>query len=63
MEPIIKKDCQINGVFYEKGDKIKVDNKSQINRLMELGFIEPLTQKEIQNYFKKDNKKEVKVWD
>lgn len=53
MKPIAKKNCQINGIFYEKGEEIKVNNEIQLNKLNELGFIEPLTQKEIQNYFKK----------
>ena len=53
MKPIAKKDCQINGVFYTKGDEIKVDNIEQLSKLNERGFIEPLTQKEIQNFFKK----------
>lgn len=63
MEPIAKINCQVNGIFYEKGEKIKVDNVKQLNKLIELGFVEPLTQKEVQEYFKKDKKKEVKIWD
>ena len=62
MEPTAIIDCQVNGTFYEKGDKIKVDNAEQYNKLIELGFIGPRTQKEITNYFK-ENKKEVKKWD
>lgn len=59
MKPIANKDCQINGIFYEKGNEIKVDNKEQLNKLNELGFIEPLTQKEIQDYFKKEEIKNI----
>jgi hypothetical protein len=57
MKPIAKKDIQINETFYSKGDEIEVDNIEQLQKLNERGFIEPLTQKQIQDYFKKDNKK------
>lgn len=53
MKPIAKIDCQINGIYYAKGDEIEVNNKEQLSRLNEKGFIEPLTQKQIQDYFKK----------
>lgn len=53
MKPIAKIDCQINGIFYTKGDEIKVNNKEQLLKLNERGFIEPLTPKEIQDYFRK----------
>lgn len=53
MKPIAKKDCMINDVYYTKGEEIKVDNIDQLRRLNEIGFIEPLTNKDIQDYFKK----------
>ena len=53
MKPIAKKDCQVNGIFYDKGDEIEVNSIEQLRKLNERGFIEPLTQKEIQDYFKK----------
>lgn len=53
MKPIARKDCQVNGIYYEKGEEIKVNNKEQLLKLNELGFIEPLTPKQIQDYFKK----------
>lgn len=53
MKPIASKNCQVNGIFYEKGEEIKVSNKEQLNKLNELGFIEHLSAKEIQDYFKK----------
>ena len=59
MKPIAKIDCQLNGIYYSKGDEIKVNNKKQLLLLNEKGFIEPLTPKEIQEYFKKEEKK----WD
>ena len=55
MKPIAKIDCQINGIFYSKGDEIKVENKEQLIKLNEKGFIEPLTPKQIQDYFKNSN--------
>lgn len=55
MKPIAKIDCQINGIFYSKGDEIKVENVEQLQKLNERGFIEPLNQKQIQDYFKKND--------
>lgn len=60
MKTVAKIDCQINGVFYEKGSEIPVQNKEQLFKLNEIGFIEPLTPKQIQDYF---NKKEEIKWD
>lgn len=59
MKPIAKIDCQINGVFYSKGDEIKVENIEQLQKLNERGFIEPLDQKQIQDYFKKNENKKI----
>lgn len=59
MKPIAKIDCQINGTFYSKGDEIKVDNIEQLQKLNERGFIEPLDQKQIQDYFKKNENKKI----
>lgn len=53
MKPIAKINCEVNGVFYEKGDEIEVTSKQQIVKLNERGFIEPLTPKQIQEFFKK----------
>lgn len=53
MKPIAKIDCQINGIFYDKGEEIEVKTKEQLQKLNERGFIEPLTAKQIQDYFKK----------
>lgn len=36
-----------NGVPYEKGDNVKVNNSEQVAKLNELGYIEPLTIKDI----------------
>ena len=46
MKPIAKINCQINGIYYTKEELIKLN---------ELGLVEPLTAKEIQDYFKKLN--------
>lgn len=54
MKPIAKINCQINDVFYDKGEEIEVKTKEQLQKLVERGFIEPLTQKQIQDYFKKE---------
>lgn len=55
-----KKDFALNGVAYEKGDEVRVKDKSELISLNEKGFIEPLTLKQIQNFGKepKENKKE-----
>lgn len=53
MKPIAKISCQLNGIFYDKGDVIEVNTIEQLKKLNERGFIEPLSQKQIQDYFKK----------
>lgn len=58
MKPKIQKDCKINDMYYAKGDEIEVQNKEQLLKLVEKGFVEPLTPKQIQDYFNKPNKKE-----
>lgn len=60
MKPTARIDFNLNGVFYEKGDEVKVQDKSELVRLNEKGFINPLSPKEIQNFGKKtiDLKKE-----
>lgn len=57
---IAKKDFALNGIAYEKGDEVRVKDKSELVSLNEKGFIEPLTLKQIQNFGKepKENKKE-----
>lgn len=60
MKPIAKMNCQINGKFYDKGEEIPVKDKKQLIKLNELGFIEPMTPKQIQDFF---NKKEERKWD
>lgn len=56
MKPIAKIDFQFNGVYYDKGEEIEVKTKEQLQLLNERGFIEPLTPKQIQDYFKKEEK-------
>lgn len=55
MKPIAKINCQYNGIFYDKGDEIGVKNQEDLVMLNQKGFIEPLTPKQIQNYFKKED--------
>lgn len=52
MKPIASKDCNVGGVFYEKGDEIEIKDKDLLVKLNELGFIEPLTPKQIQDFGK-----------
>lgn len=53
MQPIAKKNFELFGTFYEKGDEVNVENKEMLIKLVERGFIEPLTPKQIQEYGKK----------
>ena len=54
-----KTNFTLNGIFYENGDDVKVQNKQQLVKLNELGFIQPLSEKDIQNFGKepKENTK------
>lgn len=55
MKPIkAKTNFILNGVYYEKNDEVIIDNKADLVRLNEKGYIEPLTPKEIQNFGKKE---------
>ena len=47
---IAKKDFALNGVAYEKGDEVRVKDKSDLGSLIEKGFIESLTLKQIINF-------------
>ena len=42
-----KKDFTLNNIDYFAGEEIEIDNISDIIKLNEKGFIEPLTRKEI----------------
>lgn len=53
MKPIAKIECVVNGIYYEPGEEIEPKNIEQLVTLNEKGFIEPLTMKQIQDYFKK----------
>lgn len=57
MKPIVKIDCKIDGVYYDKGEEIEIKDKDRLIELNEKGFIEPMTMKEIQDYFKKPIRK------
>lgn len=54
MKPKARIDFELNGIFYEKDDEIDVKSKEALVKLNEMGFIEPLTPKEIQNFFGKE---------
>ena len=62
MKPIKAKIlCSYNGVWYDKGDEIKVETKEDLVRLNEKGFIEPLTFKEIVQFKKElENPEKIK---
>ncbi len=55
MKPIAKMNCKIDDIYYDKGEEIEIKDKEQLIELNEKGFIEPLTPKEIQEYFKKED--------
>ena len=59
MKLIAKTNFSINGIIYNKGEEVKVDTKNQLVKLNELGYIEPLTAKDIQNFGKVEPKKEL----
>ena len=54
MKLIAKIDFSLNGVFFKKGNEVKVETKNQLVKLNELGYIEPLTAKDIQNFGKEE---------
>lgn len=60
MKPKARKEFSMNGIFYTAGDEVKVKNIDELIRLNERGFIDPMTMKDIQDYFKKPEVKEVK---
>lgn len=44
------KNFSLNGVFYEKGNEVKIENIRDLVRLNEKGFINPLSAKDLQDY-------------
>lgn len=56
MKLIAREKFSINGIFYEPGDEVKVEKKEHAIKLNELGYIEPLSIKDIQNFDKKEEK-------
>lgn len=52
-----KKDFTLNNVDYFVGEEIKINNISDIIKLNEKGFIEPLTRKDIALIQRELNKK------
>lgn len=59
MKPIAKIECVINNIYYEPGEEIEPKNINQLIILNEKGFIEPLTMKQMQDYFKKSEIKPI----
>ena len=58
MKIIAKTNFSLNGVFYNKGNEVKIETKNQLVKLNELGYIEPLSINDIQNFGKEEIKKE-----
>ena len=58
MKIIASIDFTLKGKKYRKGTEVKVNSKKELIKLNERGFIEPLTMKEIQEYFIENTKKE-----
>ena len=52
-----KKDFTLNNIDYFAGEEIEIDNISDIIKLNEKGFIEPLTRKDLSIIKKELNKK------
>ena len=52
MKIIASIDFKLNDTFYNKGDEVKLNTKEQIIKLQERGFIEPVSQKDLQNFGK-----------
>ena len=46
------KNFSLNGVYYEEGNDVNITTKEQLVKLIENGFIEPLTPKQIQDFDK-----------
>ena len=46
------KEFSLNGIYYEEGNEVKISTKEQLVTLIEKGFIEPLTPKQIQDFEK-----------
>lgn len=47
MKIIASKNFILNNYEYIKGEEIKINNIEQVNKLNELGYIEPLTYEEL----------------
>lgn len=59
MKPIkAVKSFTLKGVYYDKNDEVVVNTKEELIKLNELGYIQPLTIKEIQSFGKKNIKVE-----
>ena len=50
---IAKTNFNMDGIYYDVGDEVTAKDKEQLIKINEKGFIEPLTPKQIQEYFGK----------
>lgn len=63
---VAKKDFSFNGVDYLKDENVKVKNIDEVIKLNTLGFIKPLSTKDlvlVERELKKENKKNKEVKD
>ncbi len=55
----VVKPFNVDGVVYTPGEEIQLETKEQMIKLNELGFIGPLTMKEIQDIWRKPEYKKL----
>lgn len=59
MKLIAKKEFTLNDKYYEKGNEVKVNTYEELRYLNEKGFIEPLSRKQLEEYFNNKEKEEL----
>lgn len=62
MKIIASKNFILNNYEYIKGEEVKINNIEQVNKLNELGYIEPLTYEELVKLKRELNDKEEAKW-
>lgn len=56
MKIIAARDFSLKNKIYKKGKEVKITSKKELIKLNEMGFINPLTLKEINELFEEKNK-------
>lgn len=59
---LANKNFIFNNTPYIKGEEVKINNIEQVNKLNELGYIEPLTYEELVKLKRELNDKEEAKW-